>query len=161
MKDSITVGLSDFKICKSPQKIVTIGLGSCVGVIIYDKSTKTCGMAHVMMPDSTKFPQENNKLKFADICLSRMIESLLESGVHKIELIAKIAGGACMFGESHDNPLIDIGAQNVEAVRTFLENNRIPIVAEDVGGDYGRTLEFDPSNGELRIRTAMGEQSII
>ena len=92
MSEIIRVGMADYKICHSPQKISTLGLGSCLGVVLYDKTTKICGMAHVMMPDSNKISKNSNRMKFVDTCLTDMYEELLRAGVRKSSLVAKVAG---------------------------------------------------------------------
>ena len=76
----IRVGMADYKLCAPPDKISTLGLGSCMGVVIYDTKTKLCGMAHIMLPDSTKITHNQNRMKFADTCLLDMYHELLARG---------------------------------------------------------------------------------
>ncbi len=161
MSEMIRVGMADYKICRSPQKISTLGLGSCLGVVLYDKTTKICGMAHVMMPDSTKISKNSNRMKFADTCLEDMYQELIINGANKNGMIAKIAGGAQMFSCQSGNHFLNIGKQNVEAVRQILEQWKIPIVAEDVGENHGRTIEFDPATGVLSIKSVGIGDSVI
>ncbi len=161
MSEMIRVGMADYKICRSPQKISTLGLGSCLGVVLYDKTTQICGMAHIMMPDSTKISKNSNRMKFVDTCLSDMYEELLASGARKSGLVAKIAGGAKMFSYQSNNSHLNIGEQNIEAVRRLLEQWNIPIIAEDVGSNYGRTIEFDTTTGELVIKSVGIGDSVI
>lgn len=153
MSEMIRVGMADYKICCSPQKISTLGLGSCLGVVLYDRTIKLCGMAHVMLPDSTQITKNSNRMKFVDTCLYDMYQELLLVGARKSELIAKIAGGAKMFSYNENNPFLNIGEQNVQAVHKILAEWEIPIVSEDVGSHYGRTIEFDTVTGELIIKT--------
>nr|MBP3598263.1 chemotaxis protein CheD [Eubacterium sp.] len=161
MSEIIRVGMADYKICHSPQKISTLGLGSCLGVVLYDKTTKICGMAHVMMPDSNKISKNSNRMKFVDTCLTDMYEELLRAGVRKSSLVAKVAGGAKMFSYQSSNSHLNIGEQNIEAVHHMLEQWNIPIVAEDVGSNYGRTIEFDTVTGELIIKSVGIGDSVI
>ena len=83
MNDVIRVGMADYQICHSPQIISTLGLGSCLGVVLYDKTTKICGMAHVMMPDSTKISKNSNRMKFVDTCLPDMYDEMIRAGAKK------------------------------------------------------------------------------
>lgn len=161
MSEIIRVGMADYRICHSPQKVSTLGLGSCLGVVLYDKTTKICGMAHVMMPDSTKISKNSNRMKFVDTCLTDMYEELLAAGAKRVNLVAKIAGGAKMFSYQSPNTHMNIGDQNIEAVHRILRQWNIPIVAEDVGNNYGRTIEFDTETGELSVKSVGIGNSVI
>lgn len=161
MSEIVRVGMADYKICRAPQKISTLGLGSCLGVVLYDKTTKICGLAHIMMPDSTKISKNSNRMKFVDTCLVDMYEDLIKAGAKKSCMIAKLAGGAKMFSYQSNNNFLNIGEQNVIAVHKMLAEWRIPIVAEDVGSNYGRTIEFDTVTGELSIKSVGIGDSII
>lgn len=153
MSNMIRVGMADYRLCRPPQKISTLGLGSCLGVILYDQRLKICGLAHVMMPSSQLIRKNANRMKFVDTCLKDMFEELLKQGSRKENMIAKMAGGAQMFVNQNAHNMLNIGQQNIQAVHELLEEWKIPLVAEDVGNNYGRTIEFDPATGELMIRT--------
>lgn len=158
----VRVGISDLNIVTAPGTIRTSGLGSCVGAVIYDLQNKIAGLAHVMLPDSSLTKQENfNRFKYADTAIPYLIDLLIKNGAKRYALKAKIAGGAQMFSFSSDSQIMRIGPRNVEAVRKVLKEHNIPIVAEDVGGSSGRTIEFDPETGKLKIRTVnKGEKYI-
>lgn len=150
----IKVGIAQMDVVKMPNTIRTSGLGSCVGVILYDESKKIAGLIHVMLPDSKLGRSEAiNVAKFADTSIPAMIDLLKLEGVQKFRLRAKIAGGAQMFQFSSDKDSMRIGPRNVEAVKQELKRNSIPLIAEDTGGSSGRTIEFDPSTSKLHIRT--------
>lgn len=152
MSDCIRVGMADAKICRPPQSLSTLGLGSCIGVVIYDKVGKWCGMAHCMLPDSTLISNHENRYKFVDTCLEDMYRALLKNGVQQRNMVAKIAGGAKMFAYDSINENLNIGARNVQATKLFLAKYRIPIIAEHTGESYGRTIEFFPETGNLMIK---------
>jgi chemotaxis protein CheD len=154
MNEIVKVGMADLNVAKPPQKIRTSGLGSCVGVVIYDEMTNVCGMAHVMLPNSSLSKTETmNKAKYADTALDDLLEKLMKLGAKSTQLKAKLAGGAQMFKFSTSSEMMRIGPRNVEAVKEKLSQLRIRIVAEDVGGTSGRTIEFDPVTSKLSIRT--------
>ncbi|WP_284139974.1 MULTISPECIES: chemotaxis protein CheD [unclassified Virgibacillus] len=154
MQTVIKVGIADLNIVKAPDTIRTSGLGSCVGAVIYDLPKKIAGMAHVMLPDSSLNKQSNlNESKYADTAIPKLIELLVENGARKSSLQAKLAGGAQMFQLSVSSDTMRIGPRNVEAVERQLEIFRIPIIASDVGGNCGRTIEFEPETGKLKIKT--------
>ncbi|MCZ8532760.1 chemotaxis protein CheD [Psychrobacillus psychrodurans] len=150
----VKVGIADMNIAKAPDKIRTSGLGSCVGVVLYDERSTTVGMIHVMLPDSRLGRAEAiNIAKFADTGIPAMVEQLKIEGIQPYKLKAKIAGGAQMFQFSSTSETMRIGPRNVEAVKEYLKKFSIPIVAEDTGGNSGRTIEFDPTTKLLNIRT--------
>lgn len=150
----VRVGIADIKIVKTPDKIRTSGLGSCVGVVIYDTQLKIAGLAHIMLPDSSLARGEKiNIAKFADTALKKMTNDLLLIGANRFRLKAKIAGGAQMFHFHTQNEQMRIGPRNVEAVKNELKVLGIPLVAEDTGGNSGRTIEFNPETFLLQIKT--------
>lgn len=157
----IKVGMADLNVCVSPQSITTLGLGSCVGIVLYDPITKIAGLAHIMLPDSTKIMNNENKAKFADTGIDVLIERMLEMGANRKAIIAKIAGGAQMFSFSNNNDMMRIGERNVEATKSKLKELGIAILAEDTGANYGRTIEFYPETGELHIRSVGKERKIL
>lgn len=161
MGNTIRVGIADMNICKSPDKITTIGLGSCIGIVLYDASAKVAGMVHIMLPDSTKIKQNQNKLKFADTGIDALLSDLEKIGIKKTSLKAKIAGGAKMFAFSGTSDLGSIGDKNIEAVHKKLKEVGIKIVSEDVGLNYGRTIVFDPDTLDLTVIKAGKQQTII
>ena len=97
MSEMIKVGMADSNVCISPNAITTLGLGSCVGIVLYDPIRKIAGMVHVMLPDSTKIINNENKAKFADTGIDLLISQMLSIGAERRSLVAKIAGGAQMF----------------------------------------------------------------
>ncbi|WP_438317665.1 chemotaxis protein CheD [Sporosarcina sp. FA9] len=153
VKEVIRVGIADMNLVKQPQTIRTSGLGSCVGVVLYDERKKIAGLLHVMLPDSGLVKNGAiNSAKFADTGIYGLMELLKLEGVRPMALKAKIAGGAQMF-QFGSSDTIRIGPRNIEAVKNELKRLSIPIVAEDVGGSSGRTIEFDPLTSMLSIRT--------
>ncbi|MCR4748310.1 MAG: chemotaxis protein CheD [Lachnospiraceae bacterium] len=157
----VKVGMADLNICAAPDSIITLGLGSCVGVVLWDPSTKVCGMVHVMLPDSTSISQNSNRAKFADTGMEDLLDKVLLAGASRNRLVAKIAGGAQMFTVNTKSPTLMIGARNVEAVKKKLSELRIKLLAEDTGDTYGRTVEFYPETGEYHIRAIGREGKII
>ncbi|WP_174735030.1 chemotaxis protein CheD [Mesobacillus harenae] len=150
----IKVGIADMKIVKAPDLIRTTGLGSCVGIVLFDRARELAGMAHIMLPDSSLAKTGTlNTAKYADTAVKELTALLLENGARKYSLKAKLAGGAQMFQFSSGSELMRIGPRNVEAVKVQLSVLKIDIVAEDVGGNNGRTIEFNPKTALLQIRT--------
>ncbi len=161
MAEIIKVGIAEYNICRFPDRITTIGLGSCVGVVLYDEQKKIAGLLHVMLPDSKMIRDNQKKAKFADTGLELLINELNLIGVRTNALKAKIAGGAQMFEFSSKSQLGSIGKQNIEAVKRILSENKIPIVSEDVGNNYGRTITFDTNDCTLVVKLAGNNYIII
>jgi len=159
--EDIKVGMADLAATIAPQNLVTIGLGSCVGICLYDKATKVGGLAHIMLPDSTQGRTMQNKAKYADTAIEVLLEEMTKLGAQKRRITAKIAGGAQMFNFSGNNNSMKIGERNVIAVKEELKRQGISLLAEDTGENFGRTIKFDTSDGSLGIKTGnRGEKTI-
>lgn len=154
MGETIKVGIADAKLCKSPDKITTIGLGSCVGIALYTENSDICGLIHIMLPCSEEIKNNSNRAKFADTGIKDMIELLEQKGLKRNALLAKIAGGATMFQFSEKSDMQSIGDRNVKAVKEALASYHIKICGEDTGADYGRTIIFDNETKKLTVRSA-------
>lgn len=154
MKDEmIKVGMADLKVAKSPHELITLGLGSCIGITLYDPVAKIGGLAHIMLPDSTQIKNNANKAKFADTGIELLIEEMIKQGARLHRIVAKIAGGAQMFKFEHVGETMRVGARNIAAVKKGLQEHKIPILAEDVGENYGRTITLYTATGKLVIKT--------
>lgn len=148
----IKVGMADLNVCVSPDRITTLGLGSCVGIAIRDPVTKIGGLAHIMLPDSTTIRNNSNIPKFADTGIEELVKQVTRKGANRTRLVAKIAGGAQMFGFNSNSEMVRVGERNVQATKKKLAQMRIPILAEDTGKNFGRTVIFYPETGDFVIR---------
>jgi len=156
----IVVGMADLKVAKNPDILTTLGLGSCVGITLYDKLTKIGGMAHVMLPTYKGF-EGQNIAKFADSAIIELVKQLTRIGTTRNALIAKIAGGAHMFGRTSNNDMLKIGERNAAASLAILKQLGIPVHANDTGGTHGRTIELHTETGALKIRTVGAGEKFI
>ncbi len=148
-----TVGISDLKVCKSPDVLVTYALGSCIGICMVDELTGVGGLSHIMLPDSTQsLSGKDMPMRFADTAVPMLIDQMVSLGANRSRLRAKIAGGAVMFAAANDR--FNIGERNIAAVTEALKKANIPIVAKDVGLDYGRTVFFYPETGVMEVKAA-------
>ncbi|MCR5419966.1 MAG: chemotaxis protein CheD [Lachnospiraceae bacterium] len=152
MSEMIKVGMADLKLCKAPDAITTLGLGSCVGIALRDPITKVGGLAHIMLPDSTKISNNTCIAKFADTGIAELVRIMVASGASRNRIVAKIAGGAQMFALQSKSESMAVGARNAEAVVKILGEMKIPILAQDTGDSYGRTVEFYPETGDFVIK---------
>jgi chemotaxis protein CheD len=154
--DPQRVGISEFAVSDGDETMKSYGLGSCLAIALWDPDAGIGGLAHVMLPDGDhRDDSERKPGKFADTAIRTMLRQIVEMGGDYTGVVAKIAGGSDMFEfESFDE---GVGDRNVEAARAELEKLGVPVVAEDVGGGRGRTVEFDAATGTLRIETPDGE----
>jgi len=157
----IKVGMGDLKTCKSPGVLTTLGLGSCVGVALYDPVTKVSGLLHCMLPDSTQFKNASNVAKYADSGLVELVNQMEKLGANRSRLVAKIAGGAQMFASKTNNDTLKVGARNIMAVKMKLAEMKIKLLAEDTGLNYGRTVEFYSETGKYKIKAVGKPEKII
>lgn len=153
MENIIKVGMADLNLSVHPCMLTTLGLGSCVGIALYDPISKISGLAHVMLPLSTQAKNNSNVAKFADTAIAKLVEEMTRLGAKKERIVAKLAGGAQMFAFNQSSDLMRIGARNVVTSKEMLRNYSIPVLAEDTGGNYGRTIELYSSDGRLVIKT--------
>lgn len=154
MSKTVTVGIADLNAVKSPDVLVTYALGSCVGICLYDATAGVAGLSHIMLPSSTLMTNlEHQPKKFADTAIVQLIKQMEALGAKKIMMKAKIAGGAQMFALTSNTSIANIGKRNTEAVKKVLTDLKIPIIAEDTGKDYGRTLYLDAKDGSMRIKS--------
>lgn len=158
----VKVSMADLNVIQQTGLIRTSGLGSCVGLTMYDSVLRVAGMAHVMLPTSSIARDgELNVAKYADTALPRLLEELLKMGSRKSNLVAKMAGGSQMFAFGGNNDTMRIGPRNTESCKATLVELGIPLIGEDTGGNYGRTIELDCSTGILYIRSVqMGAKEL-
>jgi chemotaxis protein CheD len=152
-KPIIKVGMADLRAIAAPGILKTSGLGSCVGICLFDPVHKIAGLAHVMLP-SSEIARENviNVAKYADTAIPFMIDEMIRLGAELSNMQAKMAGGAQMFVLGSSD-MMRIGPRNIESCKMMLNKYNIPLLGEDTGGNYGRTVEIDSSDGTVLIRS--------
>lgn len=160
MTEQIKVGISDYKIASAPDQLVTIGLGSCVGIALYAPKSKTGALSHIMLPDSRAFKDTSNWPKFADLALPKIVEELREK-TKEDKLLVKIAGGASMFSFTQETSVLQIGQRNIDSVKKALSDLNLTIISEDVGGKMGRSMFVDLETFEVRVRLVNREESVL
>jgi len=149
----IKVGMADLKVIEAPGILTTLGLGSCVGIALYDHEKKIAGLAHGMLPFSNEVKNNENKAKFVDSGIKLLIEKMLEKGASKEHIVAKIVGGSQMFSYNMELSILKIGERNILATKKVLKDEGIRIISEDIGGNYGRTIQFNSQDGSVLVKT--------
>jgi chemotaxis protein CheD len=133
--------------------LVSLGLGSCIGLALLDRRTRKAGLAHVVLPESTGQRTEN-PMKFADRAVPELFQRVLDVGAHRSAVEAVLVGGASMFTAT--SSALEVGQRNETAVREQLEALRIPVVATATGGTRGRTIKVDVASSGVTVREAGG-----
>ncbi len=150
------VGIADFAVTADGAVLTTSGLGSCLGIGLLDGSAGVAGLVHVMLPTAPEDPP--NAAKYADTGIGAVLNAMYAEGASSGRVRAKLVGGSAMFEfDSQDEP---IGERNVAVTRATLDRLGIPVDAEDVGGDSGRSIRFHGDTGDLRIKSAGTERRI-
>ncbi len=149
----IKVGMADLKIAKFPDALTTLGLGSCIGIALYDPTSKVGGLVHIMLPDSKSIKNNSNIAKFADTGIVELVSQMIRAGAHRNKIVAKIAGGAKMFATTGLSDISNIGERNAQASILMLNELKIPLLARETGENYGRTVELYCDSGEFIIKS--------
>ncbi|SFR43957.1 chemotaxis protein CheD [Halogeometricum limi] len=156
VRERTKVGIADYGVVSGDETLTTSGLGSCVGIALYDNASGVAGLAHAMLPYANG---DSKEAKYVDTVVPALLQSMVDRGANPRNVRAKLAGGSTMFEFSSTDG--SIGDRNVAAAREVLGRERISIVAENVGGDHGRSLELVASTGDLRVRSANAGRTTI
>jgi chemotaxis protein CheD len=149
----VRVKFADFAVANGDTLLVTVGLGSCVAIALHDAQAQVGGLAHVLLPSTGMSQDRSNRSKFPSSAVPLLCERMQALGARAGRIRAKIVGGASMFTSLLSATGLQIGERNVVATRLALEQAGIPIVAQDVGGDYGRSVYFYVQNGRLVVKS--------
>ena len=160
VKETI-VKVADWAAERGDGVLVTLGLGSCVAIMLHDPQTKTGAMAHVLLPSTSLVRDLTNRAKFPETAVPLLIERLKALGADPRRLVAKLAGGARMFSQLVTPGTIQMGERNVLASRTALRAAAIPVIREAVGGDRGRSVRFYVQDGRVEIRSVGVDADVI
>jgi chemotaxis protein CheD len=154
----VNVGIADIKVAVYPDVLRTI-LGSCVGICLYDEKAKVIGLAHIMLAEQNI--SGTNPKKYADSAIPILIDEMRKAGANTEQLNAKIVGGSAMFNVPAGGIMGDIGRNNVKKVKEVLAQQSIKIIAEDTGGDFGRTIDFFSLDGSVKVKSLGKDEKVL
>lgn len=140
--------------------LVTLGLGSCVAILLHDADARVGGMAHVLLPEPALSRHQDNLAKFASTAVPALVEEMAGRGARRRRLKARLVGGAAMFQSLMVPGSLNMGARNIIAAREALRTAGIPLLGEDVGGDYGRSVRFAVGEGRTVV-TSVGRSDVV
>jgi chemotaxis protein CheD len=153
--EEIVVNIADFAVARGAAILTTSGLGSCVAVALHDPSSGIAGLAHILLPSAGFGPPSIHPAKYADTGVALLAEELRRRGAAQHRVVAKLVGGARMFASLISSG-VNMGQRNIDATRKALYKLNIPVVAEDIGGEYGRSVRLVASTGVLTVRSIAG-----
>jgi chemotaxis protein CheD len=152
------VRMGELAISDTPGDVlVSLGLGSCIGLAVVDKRAGVAGLAHIVLPAATGTPKPESLHKFADHAVPALVDGMVERGASRVFMQASLIGGASMFAGAG----LEVGARNADAVRELVAGRRVPVVAEAVGGSKGRTVRVDVKSGAVSVREAGGTEEVL
>jgi chemotaxis protein CheD len=155
MATETMVRMGELAVSSEPGHVlVSLGLGSCIGLALIDRKMGIAGLAHVVLPESQAHDATDAR-KFADHAVPELVSALEAAGARRMRLEAVLVGGASMFAVSASN--LEVGQRNEAAVLAQLERLRIPVRAVATGGNTGRTIRVDVETGAVTYREAGGE----
>lgn len=152
--------MAEYKVAGNPALLMSIGLGSCMGIVLYDFVKRIGGLAHIMLPRQDEAKDRSNPAKFADTAIVLMLDEMEKLGSSGRNVRAKIFGGANMFPNVKSTVFMNVGERNAAAVKEELGKRKIKITVEDVGGNAGRTIIFNIVDGSVRVRTVRGGERV-
>ena len=147
----IIVRVADLNVGAADDILTTVGLGSCVAVILYDATARIGGLAHVLLPSPALSRNADNPAKFPQLAVPRLIELMTARGGSSRRIVARLAGGASMFANLAPLGTIQMGERNIVATRQALNTHGLPLIAESVGGDFGRTVRLRVADGRVEV----------
>lgn len=149
----IIVRVADLAVGGTGDQLITVGLGSCIAIVLYDGTACVGGLAHVLLPSPALSRRDGNPAKSPHTAVPRLLQLMAERGGSPRRITGRLVGGASMFAALAPPGTIHMGERNVVASRQVLNTHGIPLVGEAVGGDFGRTIRLDVSNGTLEVRS--------
>lgn len=157
----IEVNMAAMEISQAPARLITRGLGSCLGITIHDAVKKIGSMAHPMLPDIEKARIKSNPSRFVNSAIKAMLEELEKKGCIRNQLVAKLFGGAHMFGFITSDSILNVGQKNIEMAQAIFNELDIKIIAQEIGGSFGRTIELNVDTGKVIVKTvSWGEKEV-
>jgi chemotaxis protein CheD len=157
----VVVKVADWAAERGDDVLVTLGLGSCVAIMLHDAQARAGAMAHILLPSRSLAHDASNPAKFPETAVPLLIERLRTLGADPRRLTAKLAGGASMFSQLMTPGTIQMGERNIVAARNALRAASIPVAGEAVGGERGRSVRFHVSDGRVEIRSVGADAQVI
>ncbi len=151
----IIVRVADLAVGQGEDTLITVGLGSCVAIMLYDAEAKVGGLAHILLPSRALARSESNPAKVPHTAIPLLLEQMMSRGANPRRITARLAGGASMFANLAPPGTIQMGERNLVATRQVLNAQNIPLTGEAVGGDFGRTVRLNCRDGRIAVTSVL------
>lgn len=149
--NEIVVRVSDMAVGGADDILVTVGLGSCVAIMLYEPEARIAGLAHILLPSRALTRHSDNPARFPQTAVPALLEKMTARGANYRKITARLAGGASMFAALAPPGTIQMGERNLVATRQALNAHNLPLTAEAVGGDFGRTVRLHGNDGRVEV----------
>jgi chemotaxis protein CheD len=154
------VKVAEWAAVRGDEVIVTLGLGSCVAIMLHDAEVCAGAMAHILLPSKSLARDASNPARFPESAVPLLVQRLQALGADPRRLVAKLAGGASMFAQLMTPGSVQMGERNILAARNALRTASIPVAREAVGGERGRSVRFHVADGRVEVRT-VGADAVV
>lgn len=145
------VGVGDLRAIRGAGELVTLGLGSCIAIVLHDPASRTGGMAHILLPSPALSRIHDAPGRYPETAVPALLDSMADLGADRKRISARLIGGASMFASLSARGTLQMGERNTVASREVLTAHGILVVGELVGGEHGRSVAFDVESGRLEI----------
>jgi chemotaxis protein CheD len=149
----LVVRVADLRIGVANDVLITVGLGSCVAILLHDAEARVGGLAHILLPSPALARADGNPAKFPQSAVPRLLELMVADGARRERITGRLAGGASMFAALAPPGTVQMGERNVISARQTLNSHGVPLVGEAVGGDFGRTVRLRVHDGRIDVST--------
>lgn len=157
----VVVHMGEFVVDEGAATLTTLGLGSCVALVLYDPAAGVGSLAHVLLPSRSLSRHEGAPARCADTAVPAVLEAMRRRGAVLERIVARLVGGATMFSDLLPVGSTHIGERNVHACREALRVAGVPVVAEAVGGSVGRSVWFDVGRGVVTVRSVGSDAGVL
>jgi chemotaxis protein CheD len=151
----LVVRVADLRIGVADDVLVTVGLGSCVAILLHDAEARVGGLAHILLPSPSLSRLDGNPAKYPQSAVPRLLELMIAGGARAGRITGRLAGGAAMFSALAPPGTLQMGERNLVAAREALSSHGVPLVGEAVGGDFGRTVRLRVHDGRIEVSTVL------
>jgi len=149
----LVVRVAELRTGVADDVLITVGLGSCVAILLHDAEARVGGLAHVLLPSPALARMDANAAKFPQSAVPQLLQLMVADGARPERITARLAGGASMFAALAPPGTVQMGERNLLAARQALSAHGVPLVGEAVGGDFGRTVRLRVCDGRVEVST--------
>ncbi len=149
------VKVAECAVARDSGILYTLGLGSCVAILLWDAQARVAGMAHVLLPEPRTSSSDHPPAKYVTSAVPHLLGEMEKEGARRSRMTARLVGGASMFRALITGSLLLTGERNLTAARDALGEFGIPITGEEVGKEHGRSVRFHVADGRVVVGSVL------